>query len=251
MLSPSQALTAIPAGLRTPLLDEYQGITQAYFQRKWLPLELSGGRFCEVVYTILVGHAAGQYPAAPNKPKDFPAACKTLENNAGVPRSFQILIPRLLPALYEIRNNRGVGHVGGDVDPNFMDATAVISMANWVIAELVRVLHGLSTDEAQAVVDGLVDRKTPIIWQSGDMKRVLNPRMKLPDQVLLLVASCPSGCSFGDLVIWLDAEDRNYLRKVLTRLHSKRFLEVASNLSHIQILPPGAEYTDKNLWHKG
>lgn len=68
-----------------------------------------------------------------------------------MPRSFQILIPRLLPALYEIRNNRNVGHVGGDVDPNFMDSTAVLGTANWIMAELVRVFHSVSTPEAQAI----------------------------------------------------------------------------------------------------
>src|SRR6266851_1018203 len=76
--------------------------------------------------------------------------------NIHVPRSFQILIPRLLPALYEVRNNRGVGHIGGDVDPNHMDATFVISSCNWVMAELVRVYHDLSTNEAQEIVDTLV-----------------------------------------------------------------------------------------------
>jgi len=60
-----------------------------------------------------------------------------------------VLIPRLLPVLYEIRNNRGVGHVGGDVDPNHMDAEAVQAMASWVMAELVRIFHGVKTEEAR------------------------------------------------------------------------------------------------------
>ena len=35
-------------------------------------------------------------------------------------------------------NNRNVGHVGGDVDPNHMDATGVLAQCNWVMGELVR-----------------------------------------------------------------------------------------------------------------
>lgn len=135
MVTPEQALRSLPDGLRKPLLEEFTNMVNNYMENRWSPSELSGGRFCEIVYTILAGHASGSYSARPSKPQNFVAACRQLENNTGVPRSFQILIPRILPALYEIRNNRGVGHVGGDVDPNFMDATAVVSMASWVVAE--------------------------------------------------------------------------------------------------------------------
>src|SRR5256885_11004586 len=50
-------------------------------------------------------------------------------------------------------------HVGGDVDPSHMDAVVVLSMANWIMAELVRVFHGLKGADAQQVVDTL-DRKS-------------------------------------------------------------------------------------------
>ena len=73
------------------------------------------------------------------------------------PRSVRIQIPRSLIALYEVRNNRGVGHVGGDVDPNPMDARIVLKMARWVVAELVRVSHGLDTAEAKGVVEHLIE----------------------------------------------------------------------------------------------
>lgn len=94
MIAASAALTAIQAGLRDPLLAEYQSVVQNFMEHRWLPSELSGGRFSEIVYTILDGHAKGAYAAAPTKPGNFEQACKKLENNAHAPRSFQILIPR-------------------------------------------------------------------------------------------------------------------------------------------------------------
>jgi hypothetical protein len=116
----TQALAAIPNGLCEPLIAEYQSIVQNYSEHRWSPSELSGGKFCEIVFTILDGHAKGTYAASPSKPSDFVGDCRKLEQNKHVPRSFQILIPRLLPALFELRNNRGVGHAGGDVDSNHM-----------------------------------------------------------------------------------------------------------------------------------
>ena len=128
-MSAQNALSAIPDGLRLSLLSEYGSIVQNYSEHRWTPSELSGGKFCEIVFTILDGYAKGSYAVSPSKPSDFVAACRQLEQNKHVPRSFQILVPRLLPALFEVRNNRGVGHVGGDVDPNHMDATFVLSRA--------------------------------------------------------------------------------------------------------------------------
>jgi hypothetical protein len=140
-MSVKSALSAIPDGLRSPLLAEYQSIVQNFAEHRWSPSELSGGKFCEIVFTILDGYAKSAYASAPKKPRAFDQACKLLENNSQVPRSFQILIPRLLPALFEVRNNRGVGHAGGDVDPNHMDAVFVLTSCNWIMAELVRVFQ--------------------------------------------------------------------------------------------------------------
>jgi hypothetical protein len=240
VIAASAALTAIPAGLRDPLLAEYQNILQNFMERRWLPSELSGGRFSEIVYTILDGHAKGKYASAPSKPGNFEQACKKLENNAHVPRSFQILIPRMLPALYEVRNNRSVGHIGGDVDPNHMDSVVVLSMCNWIMGELVRVYHALNVQEAQKVVDALAEVRIPIVWSDGFKKRVLNPSLKLPEQLLLLIATTLPQISIAELQLWSEAADKGYFIKVLRGFHKNRLIELDEKAGVIQILPPGS-----------
>jgi hypothetical protein len=245
MLSPSQALSAIPDGLRGPLLAEYGSLVQNFFEHRWSPAELSGGRLCEIVFSILDGYAKGQYAAAPFKPSNFVQSCRAFENHGHVPRSFQILLPRLLPALYEIRNNRGVGHVGGDVDSNHMDATAVLAMANWVMAELVRVFHAVPVVEAQEVVDSLVERRIPLVWQTGDVRRVLNTSLALQDQLLVLLASTPVPLTMTLLSEWTDYPELKYLRRLLRKLHSERLIEFTETTSTVQILPPGAAHVER------
>jgi hypothetical protein len=245
-MSAKSALTAIPDGLRLPLLAEYQSIVQNYSEHRWSPSELSGGRFCEIVFTILEGHAAGNYAGSPSKPRDFPSACRRLEQNTQVPHSFQILISRLLPALYDVRNNRGVGHVGGDVDPNHMDAIFVLSSCNWIMAELVRVYHNLSTNEAQRVVETLVERRIPLIWEGENIRRVLDPDMSIRSQVLLLLSTTSAGkvCT-ADLLNWIGYENRSYFRQLLRQMRGKRLLELSADEQYAQILPPGsAEATE-------
>lgn len=238
-MSVATILSAIPDGLRMPLLAEYQSIIQNFAEHRWSPSELSGGKFCEIVFTILDGHAKSSYSLSPKKPRAFDQACKLLENNSHVPRSFQILIPRLLPALFEVRNNRGVGHAGGDVDPNHMDAVFVLTSCNWIMAELVRVYHSVSIPEAQDIVDKLVERRTPLLWVSEDMRRVLNPELGLREQILLLLCTAPGKVSATDLQSWTGYKNGTYFKKLLREMHANRLVELANDGSTVMILPPG------------
>lgn len=235
----STLLSNIPDGLKKPLITEYNSIVQHYMEKRWTGAELSGGKFCEIVYTILDGHAKGSYLPAPTKPSNFVDACRKLENNSHVPRSFQILIPRMLPALYEIRNNRSVGHVGGDVDPNPMDANAVLAMCSWIVGELIRVVHNTGVDEAQKIVDFITNRKIPLVWETDKVKRVLNPKIKLNNQILLLVASNTSKTKTDELLKWLDYTDKAYFQKTLKKLKKDRAINISDNGTEIEILPPG------------
>lgn len=233
------ALAAIPDGLRLPLLAEYQSIVQNFAEHRWSPSELSGGKFCEIVFTILDGHAKSSYAASPKKPRAFEQACKLLENNSDVPRSFQILIPRLLPALFEVRNNRGVGHAGGDVDPNHMDAVFVLTSCNWIMAELVRVFHNVSIPEAQNITDKIVERRTPLLWIGDDIRRVLDPMLGLREQILLLLCTSSGKVSTADLKNWTGYKNDAYFKKLLREMHANRLIELAGDGSTALILPPG------------
>jgi hypothetical protein len=209
---------------------------------RWSPAELSGGHFCEIVYTIIEGFGSGAYAHAPSKPGNFVNSCRALESRSNVPRSFQILIPRALPALYEIRNQRGVGHVGGEVDPNHMDATLVLGMCNWILAELVRVLHDLPIAEAQKLVDALAERRIPLIWEEGGLKRVLDPTLKLGPQAILLMASVGGPVAVDDLLDWLDYGNRSYFLKTMREYHDERLINLSKDEKTAQLLPPGSKW---------
>jgi len=236
----SSVLSAIPAGLKEPLLAEYNSIISHYLERKWQPSELSGGLFSEIVFSILDGFGKGSYPSKPAKPRNFVAACNALDQHQNSPRSFRILIPRVLVAIYEVRNNRNVGHVGGDVDPNEMDASLVLNATTWVMAELIRVLHQLSVKDAQQIVNALIERKTPLVWESGNVKRILDPKLKFPQQILILLAVTKGGIKFDDLQNWLEQDNTVYLKKMISKLHKDRFVEWNQTENTILLLPPGA-----------
>ena len=180
-LTPRDAFTVLPMTLRDDLLSAFNEIVTNYRERKWEPSELNGGKLCEAVYTICKGWLdGGIYPARAEKPSRFPETCWAIMNTyQQVPnsRSARILIPRMMLGLYDIRNNRGVGHAGAEVDPNHMDATAVLYNSKWLMAELLRLLHALSTEDATAIVDGFIEREVALVWTNGDKKRVIRTGM--------------------------------------------------------------------------
>jgi len=253
MIDQAKVFTGVPAGLREPLLKSYREIGSNYIEHRWEPAELNGGKFCEVVYAIAAGAISGTFAATPSKPANMVLACRALElsqpdaNRAG-DRSLRILIPRMLPALYEIRNNRGVGHVGGDVDPNFLDATAVFEMSSWVLAELVRIFHSTSTKEAQEAVDALIERKHPLIWEFENTRRVLAPRMKKADQVLLLLHAKPGWVSETDMIAWVEHSNVTVFRgDILRELHKSRFIEFDVRQHRMRISPLGVKEVEERI----
>ena len=63
-----------------------------------------------------------------------------------------------------------------------------------------RVFHNVKTDEAEAAVNGLVERKTPLIWSAGTAKRVLDTKMTTVEQTLLLLHQASGWVSEDDLL---------------------------------------------------
>jgi hypothetical protein len=253
MIDPSKFLSGIPQALREPLLKSYEEITTNYAEHRWEPAELNGGKFSEVIYSIVLGSLSGSFPAKPSKPPDMVAACRSLEQIPPNPsrigdRSLRILIPRTLQFLYEIRNNRGVGHIGGDVDPNYLDATAVYSMSSWVLAEIVRIFHAIPTKEAQETVDAIIERKLPLIWEFDGNRRVLDPSMEKSNQALLLLHSKPGWVSEKDLFAWVDYSNTTVFQKtILKPFHKARLIEYDRAGRRVRISPLGVDTVERQI----
>jgi hypothetical protein len=132
-----------------------------------------------------------------------------------------------LLSMYDVRNSRGVGHPSGDVDPNLSDATFVAAAADWVIAELVRVYHGVPLDAAQAIVDGLVQRKLPIVQVFGDFPKVLRSDLTTPIKALvILYVRGELGASSTNLGRWLRIEEKE-ARRILRRHDSNAWVHLS------------------------
>lgn len=251
-----QLFAGLPPTLRDELLECYRKLVTNFRERRWEGSELNGGQFCEIVYSIVRGALVGTFPAKSSKPPNMVADCRALEGMQADPtrvgdRSLRILIPRTLPVLYEIRNNRNVGHVGGDVDPNHQDAIAVMTMASWILAELVRIFHGVPLIEAQAMVDALVERHTPLVWEvedSGGVKRVLDKGMIASDRALVLLYSTPGWLDVQTLLAWTEYKNpRRFQDEVLSDMHDEKLVEFDKKNGRVRISPIGITHVEDDI----
>jgi len=249
-LTTAQVLSTIPQGHRSELLKVFGSLVKNFLEGRWEPSVLNGGKFCEVVYSILEGHVTGKFSSRPRKPRNMVDACRKLEqaDKNKFCRSVRIQIPRMLIALYEIRNNRGIGHIGGDVDPNHMDTLAVVNTCKWVLAELVRIFHKTDTIAATQTVERLIDRTIPTIWRINGKRRVLNTKLKYQDQMLLLLYDSDVPVNEADLVAWVEYSNPSIFRRdVIRKAHKERLIEYDETNKQIQISPIGIDYVVTNL----
>src|SRR5438128_1178016 len=133
------------------MVDAYVEAKRRYHLGDHRPNAVEGGRFSEAVFRLLQHATTGSFTPLG---KTLPTIDKLLEKlanlpTADAPESVRIHIPRTLRLIYDIRNKRDTAHLGDGIDPNVQDATLVIGNMDWVMAELVRLHHGVSANEAQ------------------------------------------------------------------------------------------------------
>jgi hypothetical protein len=154
----------------------------------------------------------------------------------------------MLISLYEIRNNRNVGHVGSDVNPNHMDATVVLSISKWIISELIRIFHFVSTEEASSIVEFIVERTIPVIWKVDELVRILIPDLSAKDKTLLILYGFVEKRDVGWLLRSIEYSNvTQYKSKVLKPLHKGKLIEFNQIENTVQLSPIGARYVEEKL----
>ncbi len=149
-----------PTDICDALIESYIEIREQYYLGKHEPAELNGGKFVEACLRLIQQALTGNHTPIGNHIPNIPKVLSDFENlDKTKNESLRIHIPRSLIAIYNIRNRRGVGHLGGDINPNLSDSTLILTIADWVLAEVYRMLYAVPLDEAQSIVNDLVKRK--------------------------------------------------------------------------------------------
>lgn len=215
------------AGLVDELLQAYQEAKKNYFLGGLRLSAVEGGRFCEAAMRILEQASTARFTPL-GKLIDSDRLFEKLKNlpRGDQPDSIRLNIPRVIRVIYDIRNGRDAAHLADDIDPNLQDATLVISNLDWILAEFIRIYHGADANEAQAIVNSLVARAVPSVQDFDGFLKVLNPKLKASQFILLLLYERGEvGASMADLNRWVRPSMRANLRATLRRLvHENAFV---------------------------
>jgi len=252
------ALAGVPLKFRTRIVGAYLELKRRYseaqYSSDWDTSGLSAGKFCEACLRFLQQHLSGSSTPFGQNIQNFADECRrlvTLPATAG-PESLRVIVPRALVFLYTLRGKRGIGHVGGDVEANQIDAATLVRLCDWVICEFVRVFHSLSLEEAQALVDGLAQRTIPDVWDVAGKKRVLRTDLTYKDLTLLLLySSSDSGVLLEDLFAWVEHSNPTvYKRDVIRDLHKARLIEHDADSDVVYISPIGVKKVEREILGK-
>ncbi|MBT1606278.1 hypothetical protein [Curtobacterium flaccumfaciens] len=243
----------IRSGVPTELVDE---LMNGFFESKrrfylgdHRPNAVEGARFAEAAFRILqwATQPGGKYtPVGKTLPK-VDQLLLTLLNGSG-DASVRKHIPRALQIIYTIRNDRDVAHLGADIDPNLMDATLIVGLMSWVLAEFMRVYHSVGPDEAQRTIDRLVTREVPAVQEVNGFPRVLRDLRAGEYCLVLLYRAGTEGASFSKLRSWVRPGMRANLRRTLHALVAEDKAHQEDDL--FSILRPGERYVEeRHLLH--
>jgi hypothetical protein len=248
MTTLENTLESLPTALRSPLIAEFEAALSEYRAADWEKVGLKAGKFCEIAYCICLGHAEGKFPEKLRKPDNFPKACERLQDHNVVKgRSLCIQVPRVLVALYELRNNRAIGHVSSEISPNHMDAELYIRIMKWVLAEFIRNFSKMQLDESHAVVEAITARTYHIVWTSGDIRRILDPAKTAIEKVLILLYGSDNAISIKQLSTWIEYQNMSRFKKnVIEQLHKQALIHFDRNSENVRILPPGQLFVEQN-----
>lgn len=192
-----------PADVLEAMLVEYLHIKQQFFLRKFRPTELNAARFCEYVLRILQFLDTGACT-----PLGTSIQTQTIINSIGhntsLPNTIRIFIPRLIRVILDVRNQRDVAHVGGEVSPNLSDSLLVVHATDWILTELVRHFHNCSVQEAQQIVNAINEVKIPIVAEIDGFIRVQDVKLDAKQKVLvILYHKNPDKVEDVDLAKWV------------------------------------------------
>ncbi|MDE0328700.1 MAG: hypothetical protein OXI78_06390 [Anaerolineaceae bacterium] len=249
-----QVFSSVPDEIHERLKKHYREMKHNNALRKFEPSELNGGKICEDVFRVLEWHSSPTDTFTPygTQIKNFKRSVSKFVNDTNLDDSVRFHIPDILCSIYNIRNKRGVGHTPGEIDPNFMDATLVAGCVDWIMAELVRLFHNISLDEARDMVKSMTTKKIPLIWEVGDVKRVLSPpsgSLSAKDKVLVLLYSETSNLltasSLRQSIEYRNTT--NFRNKVLIPLHNAELVHFDRTKDEIILSPKGIKKVEDEI----
>ena len=212
----------LPSDLTAALLDEYEENRRRYFLGDYAPGAVNGGRFCEAATRVVQFLGADDHVPLDSEIK-VDRALTRIENDLTLEEALRLHIPRAIRLIYGVRNKRNTGHLNGGVDPSRQDATLIVGVLDWILAELVRVIHGVTAEEAQQLITGIVTKEIPLVAVYNGKPVLLRDLTHLEHLMVILYWANAESVSRADLRRWLPERVTSHLSRLLNSAEKSHY----------------------------
>jgi hypothetical protein len=224
--------TRIPSQLAVDLVNQFIQIRQDVASKT---LGRSApGKFVETIVQALQHIERGSFDIQPNV-DDY---LKNLESRSTtLPDSLKICAARVARAMYTFRNKRNILHKG-EVDPNEFDLRFLLSGAQWIMAEFVRLFTGTTMQQAGLLVNQIQAPVNALVEDIGSRKIVYGNLSAIKEILVLLHSHYPVGITLQEIVQSLDRRNADAVKRAVRELWSDKLIE-GSAATHYLLTAPG------------
>lgn len=196
------------------MLEHYRVLKTSYHMQDWEKCLVRGGKFGEAVMKAIHFLRTGELVSTIKVESE----ANQVSNCTHLPEGIRLLIPRAIRVLYDHRSKRGGAH-SSSFDPNPVDSTLVSSVADWVLAEFIRLYCTEDPQRASNIVKSITARSTPIVERIGEDRVVLRPGASAREEIGMILYSCyPQRIPTAQLSKWLKGHSTANISNTLARM---------------------------------
>jgi hypothetical protein len=204
---------------------EHHGVLKmAFYLQDWEKCLVRGGKFGEAVmktiHFIRTGKVIQQVQVE--------AETNEVSRRSDLPESVRLLIPRAIRVLYDQRSKRGGAH--GSFDPNAMDCSMIVSIADWTVGELVRLYCTAAPDRAMKFVIGITAKSIPYVERIGEDYVVLLKGASARQEIAyILHMRYPNRSKTSELIKWIPNHSSSNIRLSLANMRKGKLVHFNSD----------------------
>ena len=241
----------LPLALAEALVRQYVRLKTRAWAGDYEGVQETGGKVAEHALRV-TQHLAGQkHIPMRSEISNVKAECEKLEKlpRASADDAVRVVLPRIVSALYTLRNKRSGGHTASEVDPSQADALLTERIADWLMAEFFRLGTNLPLDQAEATVAALVQRRLPVVYEVGKYRRVLKTNLDAKAEILVLLYAESAGATVSELGSWSRIPHTS-LDRHIAALERERVIRVEreGRTRRVFLLPTGERRVEENGW---
>ena len=201
------------------ILEHYSVLKRCYLLQDWEKCLLRGGKFCEAVAKAM--HFIRTGKTVTNISVD--SELKEAGDCTDIPESLRVIITRAVRLVYDFRNRRGGAH--GSFNPNVMDCKIVVSVADWIVAEFVRIYCTEDTAVAMKFVESISEKSMPLIEVIGDDYLVLRRGLSARKEIgFILYYRYPERTKVAQLTKWAYNHSRGNINTSLANMRAVKIV---------------------------